>query len=196
MPNVGHRVAVHSRRELSHATEHHKHGETPTGFAPMTTLYSAVGEELTHYTVDPDGGALSRQASVTLPADVQYAWPHPSGGATVRRLEQWRALRDRGSALCERVRHRRDRGTARTRSSEGAAVPAAAHQPRRERVVCADHLQRSRSCHRACHRGRWRRRCGSRSTSGTRRRHLSASAPHDAVEPHRNSGDARQRRGW
>jgi 6-phosphogluconolactonase (cycloisomerase 2 family) len=45
----------------------------------MTTLYSAVGEELTHYTVDPDGGALSRQASVTLPADVQYAWPHPSG---------------------------------------------------------------------------------------------------------------------
>jgi 6-phosphogluconolactonase len=44
----------------------------------MIALYSAVGEQLTHYTVDLDGAGLCRKDTVTLPADVQYAWPHPS----------------------------------------------------------------------------------------------------------------------
>ena len=41
-------------------------------------LYANVGAELTHYDVDVEGGALIRQAAVTLPAGVQYAWPHAS----------------------------------------------------------------------------------------------------------------------
>src|SRR5689334_24904541 len=42
------------------------------------SLYASVGAELTHYDVDVDGAALIRRATVTLPANVQYAWPHAS----------------------------------------------------------------------------------------------------------------------
>ena len=41
-------------------------------------LYASVGVELTQYDVNLDGAALTKRASVTLPANVQYAWPHPS----------------------------------------------------------------------------------------------------------------------
>jgi 6-phosphogluconolactonase (cycloisomerase 2 family) len=41
-------------------------------------LYANVGPELTHYDVDVAGGALVKQQTVTLPAGVQYAWPHAS----------------------------------------------------------------------------------------------------------------------
>jgi 6-phosphogluconolactonase (cycloisomerase 2 family) len=41
-------------------------------------LYSAVDEELTHYEVDVAGSALARRKSVRTPANIQYAWPHPS----------------------------------------------------------------------------------------------------------------------
>jgi 6-phosphogluconolactonase (cycloisomerase 2 family) len=46
--------------------------------ARKVALYANVGAELTHYDVDVSGGALIRQATVTLPAGVQYAWPHAS----------------------------------------------------------------------------------------------------------------------
>ncbi|HEX2826017.1 MAG TPA: beta-propeller fold lactonase family protein [Burkholderiales bacterium] len=41
-------------------------------------LYAGVGEELTHYELDVAGAALLKKSSVTLPANVQYVWPHPS----------------------------------------------------------------------------------------------------------------------
>jgi len=41
-------------------------------------LYASVGAELTHYDVDVDGAELVKLGSVTLPAGVQYAWPHVS----------------------------------------------------------------------------------------------------------------------
>jgi 6-phosphogluconolactonase len=41
-------------------------------------LYASVGAELTHYDVDVDGAALTRRGTVTLPANVHYAWPHAS----------------------------------------------------------------------------------------------------------------------
>ena len=41
-------------------------------------LYANVGPDLTHYDVDVAGAALIRQSTVTLPARVQYAWPHVS----------------------------------------------------------------------------------------------------------------------
>jgi 6-phosphogluconolactonase len=47
--------------------------------SPMRNVfYSAVGPELTLYNVDVDNAALVKQGTVTLPANVQYAWPHPS----------------------------------------------------------------------------------------------------------------------
>src|SRR2546427_905883 len=41
-------------------------------------LYANVGPDLTHYDVDAAGAALTKRATVTLPAGVQYAWPHVS----------------------------------------------------------------------------------------------------------------------
>ncbi len=41
-------------------------------------LYASVGPELAHYEVDVDGAALVKRGSVSLPANVQYAWPHAS----------------------------------------------------------------------------------------------------------------------
>src|SRR5467141_2084573 len=41
-------------------------------------LYANVGADLTHYEVDVAGAELIKRATVTLPAAVQYAWPHVS----------------------------------------------------------------------------------------------------------------------
>ena len=43
-----------------------------------TMYYAAIGPELGVFDVDVDGAALARRYAVTLPANVQYAWPHPS----------------------------------------------------------------------------------------------------------------------
>jgi 6-phosphogluconolactonase len=41
-------------------------------------LYASVGAVLTRYEVDVEGLTLAARESVTLPANVQYAWPHVS----------------------------------------------------------------------------------------------------------------------
>ena len=41
-------------------------------------LYANVGAELTRYDVDVAGAELIKRETVTLPAAVQYAWPHAS----------------------------------------------------------------------------------------------------------------------
>ena len=46
--------------------------------AQKVALYANVGADLTHYDVDVAGAALTKRATVTLPAAVQYAWPHAS----------------------------------------------------------------------------------------------------------------------
>src|SRR5438309_9370529 len=48
------------------------------GTPGRAALYSSVGPLLTHYDVDVEAAALTKRASVTLPANVQYAWPHAS----------------------------------------------------------------------------------------------------------------------
>ena len=45
---------------------------------PTTFLYAAVGPDLTTYAIDLAAGTLTPTASVSLPANVQYAWPHAS----------------------------------------------------------------------------------------------------------------------
>ena len=64
-------------------------------------LYANVGADLTHYDVDVAGAQLIKQATVTLPAGVQYAWPHASrrylyiatsssaSGGRTRRQSSW-----------------------------------------------------------------------------------------------------------
>ena len=46
--------------------------------AGKVALYANVGADLTHYEVDVENAALTRRATVRLPAGVQYAWPHAS----------------------------------------------------------------------------------------------------------------------
>src|SRR5438552_16879942 len=44
----------------------------------QTALYSAVGGDLTLYGTDVDGASLVKRGTVSVPANIQYAWPHPS----------------------------------------------------------------------------------------------------------------------
>jgi 6-phosphogluconolactonase (cycloisomerase 2 family) len=41
-------------------------------------FYASLGPALVLYRIDVDGATLTRQGEVMLPADVQYAWRHPS----------------------------------------------------------------------------------------------------------------------
>jgi 6-phosphogluconolactonase (cycloisomerase 2 family) len=43
-----------------------------------TVYYASIGPELTLYDIDTDGAALIKRGAVTLPANIQYVWPHPS----------------------------------------------------------------------------------------------------------------------
>jgi 6-phosphogluconolactonase len=45
---------------------------------PKTVYYASIGPELAWYDIDVDGLALHKRGTVTLPANIQYAWPHPS----------------------------------------------------------------------------------------------------------------------
>ncbi len=44
-----------------------------------TALYASVGRQLIQYDADVEGATLAERSAVTLPANVQYAWPHASG---------------------------------------------------------------------------------------------------------------------
>jgi 6-phosphogluconolactonase len=43
-----------------------------------TVFYSAAGPDLTLYNINVPAASLERQGTVTLPGNVQYAWPHPN----------------------------------------------------------------------------------------------------------------------
>jgi 6-phosphogluconolactonase len=45
---------------------------------PKTVYYASIGPELALYDIDVDGATLTKRNSVTLPANIQYVWPHPS----------------------------------------------------------------------------------------------------------------------
>ena len=52
--------------------------QTPAPDSGHAVLYSATGAVLTQYDVDTAAPALIKRNSIRLPANVQYAWPHPS----------------------------------------------------------------------------------------------------------------------
>jgi 6-phosphogluconolactonase len=43
-----------------------------------TMLYASVGADLIHFTVDAAAATLTRHGTVSVPANVQYVWPHAS----------------------------------------------------------------------------------------------------------------------
>ncbi|HKA71933.1 MAG TPA: beta-propeller fold lactonase family protein, partial [Xanthobacteraceae bacterium] len=43
-----------------------------------TVYYASIGPELSWHDIDVAGAALTARGAVTLPANVQYVWPHPS----------------------------------------------------------------------------------------------------------------------
>ena len=43
-----------------------------------SALYVSVGRELTHYDIDVGRAALTKRATIGLPQNVQYVWPHPT----------------------------------------------------------------------------------------------------------------------
>jgi 6-phosphogluconolactonase len=45
---------------------------------PKTVFYASVGPVLTLYDLDIEGAALTKRSAITLPANIQYLWPHPS----------------------------------------------------------------------------------------------------------------------
>jgi 6-phosphogluconolactonase len=42
-----------------------------------TVFYQGIGDRLTQWDVDVDAATLTPRASVTLPSNIQYVWPHP-----------------------------------------------------------------------------------------------------------------------
>jgi 6-phosphogluconolactonase (cycloisomerase 2 family) len=46
--------------------------------ASKVSLYANVGPDLTQYDMDVEAATLTRRGTVTLPANVQYVWPHAS----------------------------------------------------------------------------------------------------------------------
>ena len=45
---------------------------------PRTVYYASIGPALTLFDLDVDTAVLTKRSTVTLPANIQYAWPHPS----------------------------------------------------------------------------------------------------------------------
>src|SRR2546426_12458496 len=45
---------------------------------PKTVLYTSIGPELALFDIDVAAATLVKCGAVTLPANIQYAWPHPS----------------------------------------------------------------------------------------------------------------------
>ena len=52
--------------------------QAATASAGTIPFYASAGPNLTLYGLDVAAASLTRAASITLPANVQYAWPHPS----------------------------------------------------------------------------------------------------------------------
>ncbi len=59
-------------------TRSHRNPSGSELIKPKTVFYASVGAALTLYDIDIEGTALVKRGTVTLPARIQYAWPHPS----------------------------------------------------------------------------------------------------------------------
>lgn len=97
-------------------------------------LYSAVGDDITHFEVDVDGASLTRRATIKVPANVQYAWFHPS------RRYLYAASSDRGSAHDKKPAASNHLTALRIDAGSGALAQHGAHValPSRAVHICLD----------------------------------------------------------
>ena len=107
-----------------------------------TALYASAGRRLIHYEIDADNAALIERATVTLPADVQYAWPHASRRWLYVVSQRRQSGCVRHYALGERAQDRRcDRRAAAHGEAGEPALAAAARQHRHAVRSSIDCLQ-------------------------------------------------------
>ena len=160
---------------------------------PKTVYYASVGPLLTLYDIDVDGAALIKRGAVTLPANIQYAWPHPSrrflyvvsssGGPGIAGDKHY------ASALAI------DQATGALRPHGDAAA-----LPSRPIHACVDASGRYLLAAYNTPSGVTVHRINADGTIGapvaqpeqSRHRHLRASDPRRARQPHRDFGHARQ----
>jgi 6-phosphogluconolactonase len=82
-----------------------------------TAVYASVGPELTQYDLDVENATLSKRGTVTLPANVHYAWPHAS------RQFLYVASSDSASGIGGPVGHKHNVTAFRIDPSSGALMP-------------------------------------------------------------------------
>ena len=160
-------------------------------------LYANVGAELTHYDVDVAGAALTKRATVTLPAGVQYAWPH----ASRRYLYVATSSSASGYGTAGTEHHvtafRIDPASgALTQHGEPIRLPTRPIHMTHGHPV-GEHpgrVQQSERAARLPHQQGLHARRGSEAAGPDRRRHLRASGARDARQPAGDPGHARQRR--
>ncbi len=167
----------------------------PGGGSGRAAFYQAVGDRLTHWDVNVDDATLTRRGSITLPSNVQYAWPHPS------RRYLYVSTSDAASGnapnpgkvhrLCA-VRVGTDGALATARRAAGAAAAPHPQQRGRHRRVRAHLLQQSQQPDGASHqRRRNGRRAGAAGDEG-RHRHLRAPDSRHAGQSRGGPRHARQ----
>ncbi len=82
-----------------------------------TVVYASVGPELTQYDLDVENATMSRHGTVTLPANVHYAWPHAT------RQYLYVASSDSASGIGGPVGHRHNVSAFRIDPATGALTP-------------------------------------------------------------------------
>jgi 6-phosphogluconolactonase len=82
-----------------------------------TVVYASVGPELTQYDLDAASAVLTKRGTVTLPANVHYAWPHAS------RQFLYVASSDSASGIGGPVGHRHNVSAFRIDPASGALSP-------------------------------------------------------------------------
>jgi len=53
-------------------------GATTGAAGAKNVFYASAGPDLTLYSVDVEGAALTKRGTIATPANIQYVWPHPS----------------------------------------------------------------------------------------------------------------------
>src|SRR6266700_3499774 len=158
-------------------------------------LYANVGADLTRYDVDIVGANLTKRETVTLPAAVQYAWPHASRRylyvASSSSAGLWHR-RDRASR--HRVSHRSGKWRPHpARGTDTAADAPHSHEHGHSVTEYSGRVQQPERGPRLPHQQGLYAGRGSEAAGPDRRRHLRPSGARDARQPAGDPGDLRER---
>src|SRR5262245_20057960 len=76
-----------------------------------TVFYASTGPELALFDVDVADAALQKRGTVTLPANIQYAWPHPSKRYLYRSEEYTSELQSLRHLVCRLLLEKKKKKT-------------------------------------------------------------------------------------